>query len=74
MITVLEKSSEAASIYKVAGHNLGLLIWLDNRCTMVDVHLNHTIQPTSPQGTFIEDLMHFVSNVVITIQIIHFYK
>ena len=65
--------SRVASLHKVAGHNMGLLIiCLDSKGTMEDVHQKITVQPTSPLGTFTKDFMHFVSTVVIIIQIIHF--
>ena len=61
-------NSGVASLHNVAGHNLGLLIWLDSRGTMEYVHQKRTIHYWD---TFIEDFMHFVSNVVIIIHIIH---
>ena len=43
--------SRVASLHKVAGHNMGLLIiCLDSKGTMEDVHQKITVQPTSPLG------------------------
>ena len=46
-----EPYSRVASLHKVAGHNMGLLIiCLDSKGTMEDVHQKITVQPTSPLG------------------------
>ena len=37
----------------MAGHNLGLLIWLDGTDTMEDVHQKHAVQPNSPLGKIV---------------------
>ena len=40
-------NSQVTNFYKVADHNLGLLIWLDGRDTVEDVHQQHAVQPNS---------------------------
>ena len=43
-------NSGVTNFYKVAGHNLGLLIWLDGRDTIEDVCQKYRPQPTLPLG------------------------